>query len=108
MLLARKSLQWGYKPILNALIRKYALKCFPSSNYQYSQAWNALYRHVKYKYGWDVPKRNTATNMIDRIKDNEFPYVIEVAAGLCEANNIDIGKTINGINAETIKKYERN
>ena len=104
-LLARKAVEWGYKPILNALVRRYALECF-GGKYRFPKAWSALYRQVKYKLGIDIESRNTADKLIDRIKDKEMPDVISVAVGLCESNNIDVGKVINEINAENIKKYK--
>ena len=42
----------------------------------------------------------------NRIKDGEFSDVIKVAAGLCKANNIDVGKTVNEINEENIKSLK--
>ena len=105
-LLTRKSMEWGHKPILNALMRKYAIVCFSKSAYQFASAWNALYRQVKYKLGWDIARRTTGKNMIDRIKETEFMDVITVAAGLCEANGISVGKVINDTNFELITERE--
>lgn len=105
-LLTRKSMEWGHKPILNALMRKYAIVCFSKSPYQFASAWNALYRQVKYKLGWDIARRTTGKNMIDRIKETEFMDVITVAAGLCEANGISVGKVINDTNFELITERE--
>lgn len=104
-LLTRKTLEWGNKPILNALIRKYAIKCF-NGKYQFSSAWEALYRQVKYKYHIDIKARKGTGAIVNRIKDSEFANVIEVAVGLCEANNINVGKTVNAINADNIKSYQ--
>ena len=42
----------------------------------------------------------------NRIKDNEFVNVIQVAGGLCVVNNIDVGKTVNEINEENIKSLK--
>lgn len=104
-LLTRKTMEWGNKPILNALIRKYAIKCF-SGKYQFSSAWEALYRQVKYKYHIDIKARKGTGAIVNRIKDSEFANVIEVASGLCEANHINVGKTVNAINADNIKSYQ--
>lgn len=103
-LLARKTMEWGNKPILNALIKKYALTCFNKSENKYPCAWNSLYRHVKYKYGYDIPNRHTAKNIIDRITDEEFPDVIATAVSLLKNNGIDVSKVINAINTDNINK----
>ena len=105
-LLARKTMEWGNKPILNALVIKYALTCFSKSEKKYPCAWNSLYRHVKYKYGYDIPNRHTAKNMIDRITDEEFPDVIAMAVSLLKNNGVDVSKVINAINTENIGKFK--
>lgn len=104
-LLARKTMEWGYKPILNALMRKYATQCFSKNKYKFSDAWNSLYHQVKYKYGYDIPNRHNAKNMIDRITDEEFPNVIAMAVSLLKNNGIDISKVINDINTENVNKF---
>lgn len=104
-LLIHKTMEWGYKPILNALIRKYATQCFSKNKYKFSDAWNSLYHQVKYKYGYDIPNRHNAKNMIDRITDEEFPNVIAVATSLLKNNGINISKIINDINTENINKF---
>jgi hypothetical protein len=103
--LAQKALEWGNKPVLNALIRKYACTCF-KGKYKFADAWDALYRQIKYKYSIDIKARKGNGRLIDRIKDNEFVNVIQVAGGLCVANNIDVGKTVNEINEENIKSLK--
>ena len=102
-LLIRKTMEWGSKPILNALMRKYALACFSKDTYKFVDAWTALYRQVKYRLGWDIASRQTAKKMIDRIKESEFPDIIAVAVSLLESNKIDVSKVINDINAENVK-----
>lgn len=104
-LLSRKAVEWGNRPILNALMRKYAMICF-SGKYKFSTAWKTLYRQVKYNCGWDIEARVGTGSLINRIKENEFPDIIKIAVGLCEANHIDVGKTINAINVENIKKFQ--
>ena len=104
-LLARKSMEWGYKPILNALMRKYATQCFSKNKYKFSDAWNSLYHQVKYKYGYDIPNRHNSKNIIDRIKEEEFPDVIAVAVSLLKNNGINISKIINDINTENVNKF---
>ncbi len=95
----------GYKSILNALMRKYATQCF-KGKYKYPEAWKALYRQVKHKLHIDIENRKTADKLIDRIEDKEMPDVIMVAVGLCEANNINVGKVVNEINCDNIKNYK--
>ena len=101
-LLARKTMEWGNKSTLNALIRKFATECFGNNSYSFSNAWNSFYKYLKYKHGYDIPNRHTAKNMIDRITDDEFPNAIAVAVSLLKSNNIDVVKVINVINAENI------
>ena len=103
--LAQKSLKWGNKPVLNALIRKYAVTCF-NGKYQFADAWNALYRQIKYKCSIDIKARKGNGRLIDKIKDNEFSSIIQIAGGLCVANGIDVGKTVNEINEKNIKSFE--
>ena len=89
-LLARKTMEWGNKSTLNALIRKFATECFGNNSYSFSNAWNSFYKYLKYKHGYDIPNRHTAKNMIDRITDDEFPNAIAVAVSLLKSNNIDV------------------
>lgn len=103
-LLLRKTMEWGNKAILNALIRKLALVSF-HRNYQ--SAWSALYRQVKYKLGIDVYARKRMGNLIDQIDSDEIADVIAVAVSLCKNYNIDIAKTVNDINDENIKMYTK-
>ena len=105
-LLARKTMEWGNKSTLNALIRKFATECFGNNSYSFSNAWNSFYKYLKYKHGYDIPNRHTAKNMIDRITDDEFPNAIAVAVSLLKSNNIDVVKVINVINAENIGKFK--
>ena len=105
-LLARKTMEWGNKSTLNALIRKFATECFGDNSYSFSNAWNSFYKYMKYKHGYDIPNRHTAKNMIDRITDDEFPNAIAVAVSLLKSNNIDVVKVINVINAENIGKFK--
>lgn len=101
-LLAHKTMEWGNKAILNALIRKFTSECFGNDSYSFSNAWNSFYRYLKYKHGYDIPNRHTAKKMIDRITEDEFPNAIAVAVSLLKSNGIDVVKVINVINAEML------
>lgn len=99
-LLTRKTMEWGDKAILNALVRTLAANCFHSD---FRNAWNALYRSIKYKYSIDVHSRKGDGKLIDKIKEEEFSNVISMAVSLCESNKIDVAKAINEINETNIK-----
>lgn len=99
-LLTRKTMEWGDRAILNALIRTLAANCFHGD---FRNAWNALYRSIKYKYSIDVHSRKGDGKLIDKIKEDEFSNVISMAVSLCESNKIDIAKAINEINETNVR-----
>ena len=80
-------MEWGYKPIINALIRRLALSFyFPNQKdkYRFSTAWNILHRNVKYKFGYDVIARDGKETLLNKYKENELPDVISVAVSICK------------------------
>lgn len=99
--LARQAATWKNKAVLNALIRNLACSAF-NRNYRY--AYNAFYKELSYKKGISLKQRAGDMKAIDKINENEWDDVFEVAVALCERNGIDISKVVNEVNTERIMK----
>lgn len=87
--LAKETLTWDNKAILNALIRKFAANVL---NNNFSMAYGILYKQVEYKHHINIKGRTSPTGKhIDAIKEKEFPLVISVAAAMCEDAGVETG-----------------
>ncbi len=105
--LAKKEQTWELKPILVALIRTLAAKCY---NSKYGVAWKDFYKQFKYKYHIDVDARwrnnNEIGRKIDYINKDELQYATSLAVSFCHAANIDTGKIINEVNNQAVKAID--
>lgn len=100
-LLAKQTLKWGNKAVLNALVRKLSLVC----DYGYfGRTWNTLYKKAKYKFGYDIKNREGKGALINRIKEDEFKDFISLAASMCKEKNIDVNKVVGEININNCNK----
>ncbi len=101
-LLAQKSLVWPPRATLNALIRAIAVAAF---NQRFSMAWDKFYRELKYRTGIHIESRSAAKRserVLDAVKDEEWPKLLEVAASLCYDYCVDV---VYATNEETVAEY---
>lgn len=93
---------WDKRAVLNRLIRCLAYNGGFCGDYRY--AYNTLYTELRYKKGICLTNRTGGKNLADRIHENEWEDVLEVAIALCEENGINVKKAINEVNAKAVIK----
>jgi len=101
-MLAGKSLIWSSRATLNALIRAIATTAFDR---KYSAAWDRFYRELKYRTGIHIESRSAAKRserVLDAVKEEEWPRLLEVAASLCYDYCVDV---VYATNDETVAEY---
>lgn len=98
--LLRDTGTWDNRAVLVALLRKFTTTRYGA---HFSLGWNRFYKELKYKKGICLSQRGDNTvPLIDKVHDDEWPHLIEVAAALCEEVGIDVAQVINEVNAERI------
>lgn len=95
-LLNKEILEWADRPLINALVRRYA------TNFEndYSKAWKDFKRELLYKYGININARitnhlnatgkKTKPKTLDMISNDEISDAICTAISLCDEHRIDI------------------
>jgi prophage antirepressor-like protein len=90
---------WNNRAIFNALMRSLAANCY-HNNFQC--AYNIFYRQLLYKKGINLKLRSGDGSYIDRIRNDEWVHVVEVAVAMCESNHLNVPSIINEANAERV------
>lgn len=100
-LLAQKNLEWADRPLIHALIRKYA----SSINGDFAKAWNNFKKELLYKHGINLNARitnylnttgkRTKPKTLEMIDDSELANAISTAVALCRENDISIDELLN-------------
>lgn len=99
--LVHQTMTWKHRSVLNALLRSLAHSSF-NGNYQY--AYNTFYKELLYKKGISLKQRPGKGNLVDKIREDEWNDVVEVAIALCEYKGINVESVVNEVNAERITK----
>lgn len=94
--LAHNTASWDQRGVVVALMRSLACKSF-GGNYPYT--FNTFYRELRYAKGIGLSNRDGDGSLIDRIRDDEWNDVLEVACSLCERNGVDVARVVNEVNA---------
>lgn len=100
-LLAKGISKWGFAKILNALIRSYGYVVL-GGNYQ--MAWHIFFKEM-YAVGIALKRRapvSGSKTIVSRIRPEEEPTALRIAAAMCQRKNINVANVINDINAESI------
>ena len=95
--LAKEICTWDGRNIVSALIRALAVGRFRGD---FVYAYNTFYKELRYKKGIEPKKRSGKGNFFDRIRDDEWNDVVQVAVALCENSGIDVASVINEENAK--------
>lgn len=100
-LLAQKNLEWADRPLIHALIRKYA----SSINGDFAKAWNNFKKELLYKHGINLNARitnylnitgkRTKPKTLEMIDDSELANAISTAVSLCRENDVNIDELLN-------------
>ena len=100
-LLAKGISKWGFAKIINALIRSYGYVVL-GGNYQ--MAWHIFFKEM-YAVGIGLKQRAPVSGpktIVSRIRPEEEPTALRIAAAMCQRKKINIANVINDINAGSI------
>ena len=93
-------LSWADRPLINALVRRYAGYACDGS---FASAWIEFKKELLYKYSININSRITAyinkngkkPHTLDVITDDEVLSALKTIVSLCENKNIDISDLLN-------------
>lgn len=90
-----------YEPraVVNALVRSFAFYCLDSD---FKKAFHLFYKELYYKKRIALNMRLGAGSLINRVRDDEWNDVVEVAVAMCKDHGIDIERAINSVNSELV------
>ena len=100
-LLAQKNLEWADRPLINSIIRAYAV----SIGGNFGKAWNDFKKELLYKHSINLNSRitnylntsgkKTKPKTLDMLDDSELSSAISTAVSLCRENEVDIDYLLN-------------
>lgn len=87
-----------YEPraVVNALVRSFAFYCLDSD---FKKAFHLFYKELYYKKRIALNMRLGTGSLINRVRDDEWNDVVEVAVAMCKDHGIDIERAISPVNA---------
>ena len=93
-------LSWADRPLVNALVRRYAGYACDGN---FASAWIEFKKELLYKYSININSRITAyinkngkkPHTLDVITDDEVLSALKTIISLCENKNIDISDLLN-------------
>ncbi|MCD8376837.1 MAG: hypothetical protein LUD69_07825 [Oscillospiraceae bacterium] len=94
--LAHNTAEWDKRATLVALMRNLARNSL-HSDFRY--AFNILYKELRYAKKISLSQRDGDGSLIDRIEDDEWDDVLEVACSICKRHGIDVARVVNEVNA---------
>ena len=98
-LLSQKVLEWGDRPLINAIVRAYG----HGIGDDYKTAWRDFKKELLYRYSINLNSRKTAhlnnggnkkKGTLDFLNDDELPQAISTAVAMCREYKIDISDII--------------
>nr|DAG29030.1 MAG TPA: hypothetical protein [Caudoviricetes sp.] len=98
-LLARQTRTYEPRAIVNALIRSFAYYCLDND---FKKAFRLFYKDLQYKKSIALNMRLGGGSQLDRVRDDEWGDVVEVAVALCKDHGVDIERAINPVNTEMV------
>lgn len=98
-LLARQTRTYEPRAIVNALIRSFAYYCLDND---FKKAFRLFYKELQYKKSIALNMRLGGGSQLDRVRDDEWGDVVEVAVALCKDHGVDIERAINPVNTEMV------
>lgn len=86
-----------YEPraVVNALVRSFAFYCLDSD---FKKAFHLFYKELYYKKRIALNMRLGTGSLLNRVRDNEWNDVVEVAVAMCKDHGVDIERAINPVN----------
>ena len=100
-LLAQQNLEWADRPMINAIVRAYAI----SVDGGFREAWVDFKKELLYQHGINLNARitnhmnntgkKTKPKTLDMLDDTELPKALSVAVSMCKHNDVDISEIIS-------------
>lgn len=100
-LLSQKALEWGDRPLINAIVRAYG----HGIGGDYQAAWRDFKKELLYRHSINLNARKTnylnnsgkktSPKTLDMLDDSELPMALSTAVALCKERNIDISDIID-------------
>lgn len=90
-----------YEPraVVNALVRSFAFYCLDSD---FKKAFHLFYKELYYKKRIALNMRLGTGSLLNRVRDDEWNDVVEVAVAMCRDHGIDIERAVNSVNSELV------
>ena len=87
-----------YEPraVVNALVRSFAFYCLDGD---FKKAFHLFYKELYYKKRIALNMRLGTGSLLNRVRDDEWNDVVEVAVAMCKDHGVDIERAINPVNA---------
>lgn len=100
-LLTQKNLEWADRPLINSLVRAYAV----SIGNNFGKAWNDFKKELLYKHSINLNSRitnylntsgkKTKPKTLEMLDDSEIPCAISTIVSMCRENEIEIDELLN-------------
>ena len=84
------------RELSNALVRSFAFYCLDSD---FKKAFHLFYKELYYKKCIALNMRLGTGSLLNRVRDDEWNDVVEVAVAMCKDHGVDIERAINPVNA---------
>lgn len=104
-ILAREELTWADRPLINAIVRRYAANVYYSD---FARAWVAYKKELLYKHGIDLNARRTnylnrtgkktSPKVLGLLSDEELPMALSCVVAMCREKNIQLDDLLNKTN----------
>lgn len=100
-LLVQKNLEWADRPLINALVRSYAV----SIGNNFGKAWNDFKKELLYRHSINLNSRitnylntsgkRTKPKTLDMLDDSEIPSALSTVVAMCKENEVNIDGILN-------------
>lgn len=98
-LLSRQARTYNPKAVVAALVRSFAAHCLDND---FQKGFRLFYKDLYYKKQIMLNRRLGGKSQLDRVRDDEWYDVVEVAVALCVTHGVDVERAINSVNNELI------
>lgn len=100
-LLVQKNLEWADRPLINALVRSYAV----SIGNNFGKAWKEFKKELLYRHSINLNSRitnylntsgkRTKPKTLDMLDDSEIPSALSTVVAMCKENEVNIDGILN-------------
>ena len=98
-LLAHQARTYNPKAVVAALVRSFAAHCLDND---FQKGFRLFYKDLYYKKQIMLNRRLGGKSQLDRVRDDGWYDVVEVAVALCITHGVDVEQAINSVNSELV------